>query len=71
MKYAFIFITVMIFTQSCSKKTNQIIIDDKTNKQLLIVSCDREAFNSDHFIEWFEEEYNRWFNHRRNNQTDL
>ena len=20
---------------------------------------------------WFEEEYNRWFNHRRNNQTDL
>jgi len=59
MKYICLFTLISIFL-SCSKKINKVVIDDKTNKEILIGQCDRTAFSKDHFTNWFEEGYNKY-----------
>ena len=53
-------ILVPIFLFSCNIQKNKSIIDDRTNNEILIGKCNRNAFEKDMFKKWFTDEYENY-----------
>jgi len=61
MKYLFTLILLFIFPLICfAQDYNSIIIDDKSEKPMLIGYCTREAFIDTSFSGWWNEEYDMY-----------
>ena len=59
MKHLFTLILLFIFSLiSFAQAYNTIIIDDESEKPMLIGYCTREAFDDSSFSEWWGSEYN-------------
>lgn len=51
------FILFFFSLASCGTQKNKIIIDDRTNNEILIGKTDRSGFQKDFFSEWYYKEY--------------
>ena len=61
MKYVFYLLLLNFLTQvSVAQIKNQITLDEKTSKRMLVGLCDRTAFNDTSFAFWFNDEYERY-----------
>jgi len=59
-KFAFFFLLILLSQHSIAQLTNQISIDEKTSKRMLISLCERNAFEDTSFSSWFQKEYNSY-----------
>ncbi len=57
MKQTIFLLSVLTFFASCSLHKNKIIYNERTKKDILIGECNREAFTSTPFNEWFNPKY--------------
>ena len=61
MKHLILLIFVIIFSSTIlAQDYNTIIMDDESEKPMLIGCCTREAFNDTSFSEWWNSEYNMY-----------
>jgi hypothetical protein len=51
------FVSVISFTAGCRTKINILTTDVKSNTDILIGRCNRQAFENVNFKDWFNEEY--------------
>ncbi len=55
-----IFLIILFSSVSFTQDYNSIVIDDKSEKPMLIGNCTREAFDDTSFSGWWIEEYNSY-----------
>ncbi len=61
MKHLIILLFITIFSLiNFAQDFNTIIIDDESDKPMLIGYCTREAFDDTSFSDWWNEEYNMY-----------
>ena len=60
MKNILLIILVPIFLFSCNIQKNKSIIDNRTNNEILIGQCNRNAFEKGIFKKWFTDEYENY-----------
>ena len=56
-KLIFLFLLVLLISQTFAQEKNKTIIDEKTEKPMLIGYTTREAFSDSNFAWWFNSEY--------------
>lgn len=57
MKHIIFLLSAIIFFSSCSLKKNKTIYNERTKKDILIGECNRKAFESTPFNEWFNPKF--------------
>lgn len=56
----FLLLSGLLTQMSTAQLKNQITVDEKTSKRMLIGLCDRNAFHDTSFVSWFNDEYEKY-----------